>query len=133
MNYGGKLLTADDNLINMYGVGNNSNVVLNIVPSRNEGGYGYSSNFSGTTIETLIAQTLQGVRQFRSALYVLVGRIGNDSKRFLALLREMTGNNAPLVSAMNRLIKRNTLLYTERLAIEEGFLALFTRMLTTSQ
>lgn len=132
LNYGGKLLTADDNLINMYGVGNNSNVVLNIVPSRNEGGYGYSSNFSGTTIETLIAQTLQGLRQFRSALYVLVGRIGNDSKRFLALLREMSGNNAPLVSAMNRLIKRNTLLYTERLAIEEGFLALFTRMLTTS-
>lgn len=45
----------------------------------------------------------------------------------------MTNNNAPLVSAMYRLIKRNTLLYTERLAIEEGFLALFTRMLTTSQ
>lgn len=78
LNYGGKLLTADDNLVNMYGVGNNSNVVLNIVPARNEGGYGYSSNFSGTTIETLIAQTPQGVRQFRSALYVLVGRIGND-------------------------------------------------------
>lgn len=133
LNYGGKLLTADDNLIHVYGVGNNSNVILNIIPSRNEGGYGYSSNFSGTTIETLIPQTLQGVRQFRSALYVLVGRIGTDSTRFIALLREMSHNNAPLVSALYRLIKRNTLLYTERLAIEEGCIALFSRMLSTSQ
>ncbi len=54
LNYGGKLLSEEANLVQLYGVGSNSNVTLNIVPSRNEGGWGYSSNYSGSSIETLI-------------------------------------------------------------------------------
>ena len=134
LNYGGKLLTSEANLLQMYGVGANSNVTMNVVPSKNEGGWGYSSNFSGTNLQTLMKQSAAGVRQFRSALYVLVGRTsGQELTRLLAVVREFSGNNAPLVSALHRLAKNTTLLFTEKIALEEGFLTLFSKMLASSK
>ena len=52
-------------------------------------------------------------------MYVLSGRLGeNEKKRFLAVLRELSDNNAPMISAVQRLFKKNTLFYTEKIAIE---------------
>ena len=51
-------------------------------------------------------------------MYVLSGGLGeNEKKRFLAVLRELSDNNAPMVSAVYRLLKKNTLFYTEKIAI----------------
>ena len=67
-------------------------------------------------------------------MYVLSGRLGeNEKKRFLAVLRELSDNNAPMVSAVNRLLKKSTLFYTEKIAIEEGMLSLFRKIFQSSK
>ena len=67
-------------------------------------------------------------------MYVLSGRLNeNEKKRFLAVLRELSDNNAPMISAINRLFKKNTLFYTEKIAIEEGMLSLFRKIFQTSK
>eukprot|EP00831_Metopus_contortus_P017129 TRINITY_DN17213_c0_g1_i2.p2 TRINITY_DN17213_c0_g1~~TRINITY_DN17213_c0_g1_i2.p2 ORF type:complete len:139 (+),score=21.53 TRINITY_DN17213_c0_g1_i2:3-419(+) len=71
-----------------------------------------------------------GLRQFKSCLYVISKRYKEEvAKILLGLLRGLSSNNAPMLSAFQRLRMKQILGLSEKIALETGFYFLFRNFL----
>lgn len=56
----------------------------------------------------------------------------NNKTKYLGLVRDFSNNNAPLLHALNQLLRDYTLNFCNQVALEEGLLTLFGHLITSS-
>ncbi len=76
-------------------------------------------------------QSPNGIRQFRSHLYLLHKLDDNKKNKLIAFVRDLSNNNVPLVLGLKHLLDRSHLNYLHTVAVEEGFLHLFANIIFT--
>jgi len=80
--------------------------------------------------EMVTGQTIQGLREFKSCLYVIAKRYKNETSNLLqGVLRYLSKNNAPMMAAFKRLREKKILTLSEKVAIEKGFYHTFRSIL----
>jgi ubiquitin-conjugating enzyme E2 D/E len=133
--YGGRPLN-DPNKLEDYNIQKNSTMTLSIRPSAVGDSFGFSGNFFSPSLIHTKPQSLNGIREFRSHMMSFFGQLQRDSAAkeiysipLMALIRDLSDNNAPLVNSIYILINNGSLKLTHKIAFEEGFLNLFSNLI----
>lgn len=88
----------------------------------------FNSNFHSPDLLHFHKQTDKGARIFRSHLYMLAK--SEKNQKVIEMLRDLTSNNAPFIHSLELLFQQNTLSFPNKIAIEEGFYTLFSKLLS---
>lgn len=134
--YGGKPLN-DTHTLDHYGIQSNSNVHLTIRARNASDSWGFQSNFHSPNLVHTKLQSIKGIREFRSHLMSIIAQICSSytqqyTTKLLGYIRDLTQNNAPFVYSLYSLLRKGTLTLTQKIALEEGFLLLFSNVLLRS-
>eukprot|EP01022_Parablepharisma_sp_SALTPOND_P012918 TRINITY_DN1681_c1_g1_i1.p1 TRINITY_DN1681_c1_g1~~TRINITY_DN1681_c1_g1_i1.p1 ORF type:complete len:941 (-),score=113.11 TRINITY_DN1681_c1_g1_i1:7817-10639(-) len=91
----------------------------------------FIENFDLSALVT--GQTVQGLREFKSCLYVVSKRYKNETGAILqGVIRYLSQNNAPMLAAFKKLREKKILTLAEKVAVETGFYSTFRRILDTT-
>ena len=82
---------------------------------------------------TILGQSIEGARQFKSCLYVIGKRYKQEVANILmGILRYLSGNNAPMMAAFQRIREKKILCLLEKIALETGFYSMFRQIIENS-
>jgi Mg-chelatase subunit ChlD len=128
--FGAKTLLDSTQELHQYGIVENSMLEVNFKPRHRLTALTYSDNFYSQQIQHIFPQSVAALRTFRSNMLVLCHRLPAKIKvKFVALLRELTQNNA-LACALNSLFNAVNITETHKIALEEGLFTLFVAFLS---
>ena len=132
LSYAGKPIKPDNTLLNEYGVSKNATLHMWF--------YGvtwvssWSQNFSSRLCLPLVDQSEGGISLFNAVLYVVSMHFVSETtvriNKVLGHVRRLT-KCAPLVCSLDRLFRKRTLSFPQKVAIQEGLYLLFRALLPT--
>ena len=130
LTYAGKPIKPDNTLLQVYGICKHATLHMWF--------YGvtwvssWSQNFCSRLCLPLVSQSEQGLSLFNSVLYVVAMHFVSETtariNRVLGHIRRLT-KCSPLVSALDRLFRKRTLSFPQKVAIQEGLYLLFRSLL----
>ncbi|CAD8206904.1 unnamed protein product [Paramecium pentaurelia] len=123
LNYVGKILD-NTKLLQDYGIQNLGNIILTFrVLDSYPFSYSYNGNFHLPWMNHIREQTQIGLQQFRSVSLVFFSK--KDDAQIMALIRQISMNNAPLVLACKLLTQNLRCSQLQCIAFEVGMQRLF--------
>ena len=131
--FGAKTLLDSTLPLHQYGIVENSMVEVSFKPRHRLTALTFNDNFYSQSINHIFPQSVAALRTFRSNLLILCSRLPAKIKvKFVALLRELTHNNA-LATALNSLFNQTSITETHKIALEEGLFILFISFLNKAK